>query len=99
MEFQTYMQGVDKDWTAWSTRTEREFTQLGAGKWVFSVRARKAGGEISGEGVYEFIITPGLVRTPGGSSSSRCSLSSASSSCPATRTITRSCRKPSPRLR
>ena len=28
MQFQTYMRGVDADWTSWSTRSEREFTEL-----------------------------------------------------------------------
>jgi len=63
MEFQTYVQGVDKDWSAWSSRTEREFTQLKPGKWVFRVRARKAGGAVSGEGVYELSITPAWYNT------------------------------------
>jgi hypothetical protein len=63
MEFQTYVQGVDTGWTAWSTRSEREFTQLSAGTWVFRVRSRKPGGEISGEGVYEFRITPAWYNT------------------------------------
>ncbi len=63
MEFQTYMQGVDNGWTGWSTRSEREFTQLGAGKWVFRVRSRKPDGEISGESVYEFKITPAWYAT------------------------------------
>lgn len=58
MQFQTYMQGVDKNWTGWSNRSEREFTQLGAGNWMFKVRSRKANGEISEEGSYEFHISP-----------------------------------------
>lgn len=63
MEFQTYVQGVDKDWTAWSTRTERELTQLNAGEWVFRVRARRPGGQVSSEGVYVFRITPAWYNT------------------------------------
>jgi hypothetical protein len=63
MEFQTYVQGVDQNWSAWSTRTEREFTQLSPGKWVFRVRARKAGGEVSGEGVYALRINPAWYNT------------------------------------
>lgn len=63
MEFQTYMQGVDQGWTVWSTRSEREFTQLSAGTWVFRVRARKPDGEISGEGVYKFRIAPAWYNT------------------------------------
>ena len=62
MEFQTYMQGVDNGWTGWSTRTEREFTQLGAGKWVFRVRSRKPDGEISGERRVRAQDPPGVVR-------------------------------------
>jgi len=58
MQFQTYMQGVDKGWSSWSTRSEREFTQLGAGSWNFQVRGRKANGEISDVGSYEFHISP-----------------------------------------
>lgn len=63
MEFETYMRGVDKDWTPWSTRSEREFTQLGAGTWVFRVRARKADGEISGEGDYALTVRPAWYAT------------------------------------
>jgi hypothetical protein len=63
MEFQTYMRGVDNGWSGWSTRSEREFTQLGAGTWVFRVRARKADGEISGEGAYQLTIRPAWYAT------------------------------------
>ena len=63
MEFQTYVQGVDTDWSGWSTRTEREFTQLSPGHWVFRVRSRKSGGQVSGEGVYELQITPAWYNT------------------------------------
>ncbi len=58
MEFQSYMEGVDKDWTVWSSRSEREFTELPAGKWTFRVRARRAGGEVSDESSYYFVILP-----------------------------------------
>ncbi len=58
MEFQTYMRGVDKDWSSWSTRTEREFTELRRGTWVFRVRARNANGEVSSEGTYELEVRP-----------------------------------------
>ncbi len=63
MQFQTYMKGVDADWTSWSPRTEREFTELSAGHWDFKVRARKSDGEISGEGEYTFTIRPAWYAT------------------------------------
>ena len=58
MQFQTYMEGVDKGWSSWSTRSEREFTSLSHATWVFRVRSRKADGVPSSEGVYEFTIRP-----------------------------------------
>jgi hypothetical protein len=63
MEFQTYMQGADTGWSNWSGRTEREFTSLQAGHWVFRVRARQANGEVSQEGTYELTIRPAWYRT------------------------------------
>jgi hypothetical protein len=58
MEFQTYMRGVDTGWSKWSTRTEREFTQLGSGLWTFKVRSKKPDGEISTEATYDLYISP-----------------------------------------
>ena len=58
MEFQTFVQGVDANWSQWSGRTDREFTLLSPGKWVFKVRARKPGGAISEEATYEMQINP-----------------------------------------
>jgi len=56
LEFQTYMQGVDTGWSAWSSRTEREFTTLPPGNWTFHVRARNAAGTVSREDTYAFRI-------------------------------------------
>lgn len=56
MEFQTFMEGVDTAWSGWSTRSEREFTELRPGRWVFKVRSRRSDGEISAEGAYEFRV-------------------------------------------
>jgi hypothetical protein len=58
MQFQTYLQGIDPDWSPWTDRSEREFTGVGAGNWTFKVRARKANGEIASEGTYQFTIKP-----------------------------------------
>ena len=58
MQFQTYLEGVDTGWSIWSGRSEREFTQLAAGSWVFRVRSRKADGTVSSEGTYTLKIEP-----------------------------------------
>jgi len=58
MQFQTYLEGVDTGWSIWSSRSEREFTQLAAGTWVFRVRSRRADGAVSSEGTYTLKIEP-----------------------------------------
>jgi signal transduction histidine kinase/CheY-like chemotaxis protein len=62
-EFQTYLEGFDNDWSAWSKETEREFTNLPFRRLTFHVRARKPSGETSGEGTYSFTIAPPPYRT------------------------------------
>jgi hypothetical protein len=63
LEFQTYMKGVDSEWSGWSDRTEREFTEISPGRWTFSVRARNAKGEVSEEGTYQIFIRPAWYNT------------------------------------
>ncbi|MBD3225804.1 MAG: hypothetical protein GF313_13835 [Caldithrix sp.] len=58
LEFQTYMEGLDQDWSPWSERTFSEFRGLYWGKYRFHVRARNPEGEISKQTVYEFKIKP-----------------------------------------
>jgi hypothetical protein len=56
LQFQTLIPGVDRDWSSWSDRTEREVTMLPAGDWMLRVRARNQRGEISGEGAFSLRI-------------------------------------------
>jgi hypothetical protein len=56
MQFRTLMNGVDTKWSNWSTRFEREFTELRPGTWNFRVQARKPNGELSAEATYQLII-------------------------------------------
>ncbi len=52
------LEGFDKEWSNWSSRTEKEFTNLPAGKYIFKVQARNSYGEISNEVSYKFRIRP-----------------------------------------
>ena len=56
IQYQTWMEGFDKDWSAWGKNTYKEYTNLSPGKYVFHVRARNAYDKISKEAVYSFTI-------------------------------------------
>lgn len=56
--YSTYLQGLDEEWTEWSFKTERSFTNLKAGKYIFYVKA-KNGYDIESSIVgFEFVIKP-----------------------------------------
>ncbi|MGK5093077.1 triple tyrosine motif-containing protein [Deltaproteobacteria bacterium TL4] len=58
VQFQTYLDGFDTEWSKWSDRTYREFTNLYWGDYVFHVRAKKADGRISRVSDFSFKIKP-----------------------------------------
>lgn len=58
LQFQTYMEGLDQDWSPWSERTFSEYRSMYWRKYRFHVRARNPEGDISKAAVYEFKIKP-----------------------------------------
>ena len=52
------LKGLDKEWSAWSEKTEREFLNLSAGEYVFSVKARNEYGVESAPIEFAFRISP-----------------------------------------
>lgn len=62
-EFQYFLQGFDKDWSAFTRDAKKEYTNLPEGNYVFRVRAKNAYGYISEEGTYAFQILPPWFRT------------------------------------
>ena len=58
IEYQSRLDGLDTDWSEWTTEPQRDFTNLPHGRYVFRVRARGAQGEVSPEAVYTFTILP-----------------------------------------
>jgi signal transduction histidine kinase/DNA-binding response OmpR family regulator len=62
-QYQYFLEGYDKDWSAWSTETQRDFTNLLEGDYVFHIRGRNIYGQISSEAAYAFTILPPLHRT------------------------------------
>ncbi len=57
-EYQTRLEGLDADWSPWSTEARRDFTNVGFGDYRFHVRARSVIGQISDDGVIAFSILP-----------------------------------------
>ncbi len=56
--FQTFLEGFDREWSAWSAKTEKEYTNLPEGKYRFRVRASNIYRHPSREAVYAFQILP-----------------------------------------
>lgn len=58
VEYCCRLTGYEKEWGAWSKKTEKTYTNLSAGKYVFEVRARNNTGRLSGVSWFVFTISP-----------------------------------------
>lgn len=65
LEYATRLKGFDNNWSAWSDRTEKEYTNLREGRYVFEVKVRNNLGKESGITSYTFEVLPPLHRTTG----------------------------------
>ncbi|MCP4379060.1 MAG: histidine kinase, partial [bacterium] len=61
--YRTRLDGFDEDWSTWSTETDRDYTNLGEGRYTFRVQARDVYGFISREDTFDFRILPPWLRT------------------------------------
>ncbi len=55
-QYQYYLEGFDKGWSDWSGETQRDYTNLSEGNYIFHVRAKNIYAFISNEDKYAFII-------------------------------------------
>jgi DNA-binding CsgD family transcriptional regulator len=63
VEFSYQLAGFDKGWSGWSSRTEKDYTNLSYGKYTFNVRARDNLGNISAPVAFTFIVDPAWYQT------------------------------------
>lgn len=63
MEYSYYLKGFDKDWSVWMKRTERDYTNLPEGKYVFQVKCRNTVGNESVITSYAFNVSPPWYRS------------------------------------
>jgi len=62
VEYSYQLEGFDQRWSAWAEKTEKEFSNLPAGKYTFRVKCR-IGDEESNPAIYTFTILPPWYQT------------------------------------
>lgn len=56
--YQVFLKGFDEDWSNWTKETQKEYTNIPEGEYIFRVRARNIYDHESSEGNYAFTILP-----------------------------------------
>ncbi|MBL0744611.1 triple tyrosine motif-containing protein [Chryseolinea lacunae] len=55
-QYQYYLENYEKSWSDWSAKTQKEYTNLKEGDYVFHARSKNVNGDISAETTYAFTI-------------------------------------------
>lgn len=63
IEYSYFLEGFDEKWSEFSKRTEKEYTNLSTGSYVFKVKARNNLGNESDTGIYSFSVLPPWYQT------------------------------------
>lgn len=63
IEYSYQLAGFDHDWSEWSSRPEKDYTNLPYGHYRFLVRARDNLGNLSEPAVFAFIVSPAWYQT------------------------------------
>ncbi|HEY0895149.1 MAG TPA: triple tyrosine motif-containing protein, partial [Sphingobacteriaceae bacterium] len=58
IQFSYQLSGFDKDWSAWSEKSEKDYTNLPSGRYTFKVRSRNIEGNVSDPVTYTFEVLP-----------------------------------------
>ncbi|RYU90544.1 transcriptional regulator [Mucilaginibacter terrigena] len=62
-EYSYLLEGFDKEWSEWSKRSEKDYTNLSAGSYTFKVKARNHQNNESAISSYSFVINPPWYKT------------------------------------
>ena len=63
MQYQTFLHGLEKRWSRWSSEAGRDFTNIPEGKYDFRVRAQNQDGQVTDVVTFAFEILPPWYRT------------------------------------
>jgi DNA-binding CsgD family transcriptional regulator len=66
IKYSTYLEGYDDEWSAWTGRTIKEYTNLADGRYIFRVKALNVYGNESRIATFHFSVTPPWYRSPAG---------------------------------
>lgn len=58
VEFSYLMEGFDKNWSAWNSKGDKEYTNLSPGKYTFNIKSRNSHGSESEVLSYSFYVLP-----------------------------------------
>ena len=58
IEYAYILDGYDKKWSSWSSKSEKDYTNLPFGEYIFKAKAKDNLGNESNEVAYAFVITP-----------------------------------------
>lgn len=64
-EYQSRLDGFDREWSAWSKVPNRVYTNLSPGSYRFVVRARDIHGQITRDATYSFSVLPPCIEVRG----------------------------------
>jgi signal transduction histidine kinase/ligand-binding sensor domain-containing protein len=62
-EYRVFLAGFDRNWSAWSQETRKDYTNLPEGHYAFRVEARNLYGVTGQPGAYTFTVLPPWYRT------------------------------------
>lgn len=63
VEYSYYLKGFDRRWSEFSKKTEKDYTNLPYGDYIFHVKARNNFGQESAAAAYKFVILPPWYQT------------------------------------
>ena len=63
MQYKTYLEGLDADWSDWIKQTNREYINLPPGRYTFKVKAKNLYGDETEEASVDFSILPPWYKT------------------------------------
>ncbi|TCK80611.1 triple tyrosine motif-containing protein [Albibacterium bauzanense] len=58
VEYSYLMEGFDKNWSTWNSKSDKEYTNLSPGKYTFNVKSRNSSGSESEVLSYSFYVLP-----------------------------------------
>ncbi|MCK4661496.1 MAG: SpoIIE family protein phosphatase [Bacteroidales bacterium] len=62
-QYQYILDGFDKEWSNWSSKTEKDYTNLSEGTYIFKIKAKNIFEKNSNIAEFQFIIKPPWYRT------------------------------------